>query len=135
MAARGTKYTPDRIERILTALRAGNTRKVACSYASIDQDTLTNWMHRYSDFSERVKKAEDEAEMTSVTIIRQAARENWTAAAWWLERRKSQDWGKVVRVDIEARIRIMAERAGLDPDDAVREAEHLLRELRGATAR
>lgn len=40
---------------------------------------------------------------------------------------------KTVRVDIEHRIRIMAREMGLDEDEAVAEAERLLRE--GATAR
>lgn len=40
---------------------------------------------------------------------------------------------KTIRIDIEAKIRVMAREMGLDEDEAVAEAERLLRE--GATAR
>ena len=90
--ARPTKRTPEREARLFEALRAGNTRRAACAYAGIDQDTLANWMRRFSDFSDAVEKAEADAEIRNVAIIQKAASETWQAAAWWLERKKKQDW-------------------------------------------
>ncbi len=29
-----------------------------------------------------------------VAVIKQASKETWTAAAWWLERRRFEDYGK-----------------------------------------
>lgn len=90
--ARPTKRTPERETRLIEALRAGNTRRAACAYAGIDQDTLANWLRRWSDFSDLVQKAEADAEIRNVAIIQKAASETWQAAAWWLERRRSADY-------------------------------------------
>jgi hypothetical protein len=92
--ARPTKYNEERSGQIIDCLKAGNTRTAAAALAGIDQDTLTNWINRYSDFSEAVKKAEAEAETRSVKIIQEAANHSWQAAAWWLERRRYEDWKK-----------------------------------------
>lgn len=98
--ARPTKYTPELAQQALEVLKAGNTRKAAAEYISIDQDTFTAWCKRYSDFSDAVKKAESDAEVRNVAIISQAAKKNWTAAAWWLERRRNKDWGNKISQEI-----------------------------------
>jgi transposase len=90
--ARPTKRTPERETRLLEALRAGNTRRASCAYAGIDQDTLANWLRRWSDFSDAVEKAEADAEIRNVAIIQKAASETWQAAAWWLERRRPAEY-------------------------------------------
>ena len=71
--ARPTKLIPETEERLLLALRAGNTRRAACALASISEDSLAAWLHRFSDFSDAIKKAEAEANAASVARIRQAA--------------------------------------------------------------
>jgi len=44
MAGRPTKYNEETETRITQALRAGNTRRAACAYAGISQDTFANWL-------------------------------------------------------------------------------------------
>ena len=84
MAGRRTKYTPDRVKRIVDALRAGNTRKAASAYGGVDQDTFSRWEHRYTDFADAVEKAESEAEIGHVANILKASRDGaWQASAWW----------------------------------------------------
>lgn len=90
--ARPTKRTPEREARLMEALRAGNTRRASCAYAGIDQDTLANWMRKFSDFSDAIEKAEADAEIRNVAIIQKAASESWQAAGWWLERRRPADY-------------------------------------------
>lgn len=104
MTGRPTKCTPDRVKRIIDALKGGNTRKASAAYGGIDIDTFGNWMNRgaageepFSDFSEQVKAAEAEAEVRNVAIIAKAATEKWQAAAWWLERRKPADWAQTTK--------------------------------------
>lgn len=53
------------------------------------------------EFIERIKKAEAKAILRNVAIINQAATENWQAAAWWLERRYPNQFGKRVEIDGE----------------------------------
>jgi transposase len=126
---RPSKRTPDREARLLEALRAGNTRSAACHYAGIDQGTLANWLARYSDFSDAINKAEADAEVRMVAQIARAAHDGtWTAAAWWLERRRPDDYGRRDRVEITLRQqaeRLAAER-GLDPEELIAEAERIV---------
>lgn len=126
--SRPSKFTPDRVERILTALRAGNTRMAAAAYAGVHRDTLADWMARHSAFSADVQKAEADAEVRHVANIAKAAQDgNWTASAWWLERRRHQDWGKVDRVEVNIRREAerLADELGLDATEILAEAERI----------
>jgi transposase len=104
--ARPSKFTPDRRKRILEALRQGNTRKAAVAQAGISYETFCQWLHQYPEFSDQVKNAEAEAELASVRVIREAAVTTWQAAAWWLERRRPEEWSNshVIRVKLEREV-------------------------------
>jgi hypothetical protein len=127
-----TKYTPERVKRITDALTAGMSRGGACAYAGIDQDTLSNWMKRYSEFSVAVIEAEAACEFRATLTIRQAfSNGDWKAALEWLKRRRSSDWGDVQRIEIVNAVREMARAEGKDEAAAIAEAEAYLRETRG----
>src|SRR5215218_9410207 len=131
--ARPTKYTPEREKRIIDALSGGVSRKAAAEYAGIDQDTLTSWMKRYSDFSAAVIRAESSCEVSAIVSLRQAwMGGDWRAGLEWLKRRRHQEWGDIQRLEIVASVREMARAAGKDEDAAVAEAVQILKELRGA---
>ena len=50
-----------------------------------------------------MKKAEKEAIARNVALIQRAAQEgNWQAAAWWLERKYFEDWGRKDKLDLSA---------------------------------
>ena len=93
MVGRPTKRTPEREQRLLDALRAGNTRGHACVYAGFEQHSFQRWMLRYAHFAQAVEKAEADAIVRHVANIAKAAADGqWTASAWWLERRYPQDY-------------------------------------------
>lgn len=71
--ARPTKYTPDRVGRLLQAIRAGNTRRAACAYAGIDENTLARWIARYGDFGESLTAAERIGEGVRAAAARKRA--------------------------------------------------------------
>lgn len=105
---RPTKFNADRCRRIVVALRAGNTREASVAHGAIDYQTFLNWMEQGRqaksgqkfDFFEAVKQAEADSEVANVAIIRQAANSGtWQAAAWWLERRRPNDYRKIERVE------------------------------------
>jgi len=107
--ARRTKLTPDTKEDIVKALRAGNSRRDSALYAGVSETTFYSWMARgregeplYSEFLEAVEKAEAQSVVRNVAIIQRAAEETWQAAAWWLERKRPDDWGRRQRMDIGA---------------------------------
>lgn len=135
---RPTKLTA-RVQRALCgALLRGNTRENAALTAGISRSTLTTWLHlgrteasgRYTSFLAAVEKAEAAAVQASVGVVRHAARDTWQAAAWWLERRYPDEWGRKDRVEITEVLRReagrLAEEMGLDPEEIVADAERYL---------
>ena len=106
-SGRPTRLTPEVQQKLIQAIATGNTRRTAAAYAGVSITTLEEWLARgkgtapraqtkiYADFADAVEKAEADAVATSVALIRQASQRNWTAAAWWLERRYPQEWGRV----------------------------------------
>jgi primosomal protein N'' len=139
MAGRPTKYDAERAERILSALRAGNTRKAACAFGAISDETFANWCRRYLEFLEAVRKAESDAEVRRVANIAKAGNEgDWRADAWWLERRRHQDWGRKDRIELVTAVRLLAQQEGLTEEEttlAVQEAERYVKELQHAGGR
>ena len=99
---RPSKLTPEVQEAICSALSDGNTRKDSAAVAGTTYKSFGVWMRKgraepdgeYGAFRAAVKKAEAEAVTRNVGIIKTAAETTWTAAAWWLERRRPADFGK-----------------------------------------
>ena len=93
----------EKIDRLCDALLAANSVRNACALACIGEATFHRWMHdadsapegaALREFRERVKRARAEAEHRNVMVIQRAARKNWTAAAWYLERSNPREWGR-----------------------------------------
>ena len=102
--ARPTKRSPQREQAILNALRLGNTRANAAAYAEIDDNTFYRWMAAQGTFRDAVVKAEADAEARFLGVIAKAAHDGtWTAAAWWLERRRHEAYRKREGVEITGR--------------------------------
>lgn len=122
--ARPTKLNFDTQNKIITAIRAGNYIETAAAYAGVNKSTLYEWLKRgerekqrvaensryrirksekpYVEFSNAVEKALAEAEIRDVAIIAKAAQEQWQAAAWRLERKFPDRWGRKDKVDLSA---------------------------------
>jgi hypothetical protein len=97
------------VERLLFALRKGATYALACNYAGMSPTTFSVWMRRgekqlnneEEDCDEhlklylKVKEAEGEAVLIWLDLIETAASNgNWQAAAWKLERRYPNEYGR-----------------------------------------
>lgn len=124
---RPVKLTPELIQEICRVIRAGNYIETAAAYAGISKSTLYDWLRRgkraksgiYRQFSDAVQKALAESEIRDVMIIAKAAEENWQAAAWRLERKFPERWGRKERVqadinhlnplDVNVRVQYVAE--------------------------
>lgn len=102
-------------DKIYTAIRSGNYIETAAAYAGINKTTLYEWLKRgeraiqtaeatgrkipakeqpFASFSNAIEKALAEAEMNDVKRITAAARKDWHAAAWRLERKFPSRWGR-----------------------------------------
>lgn len=97
---------PDRQRRFLDALRAGTSIGAACEQAGWSY----NWWRtiareaeaaedrdercEYSDFFDQYREAVQKGEAALFAKVRKAADDDWRAATWLLERRKSAGWAK-----------------------------------------
>jgi transposase len=106
---RRTKLNDEVQAIIVGALRAGNYVETAAQAAGITKVTLYEWLKRgeeepesiYADFANAVEKARAESEQRDIGIIDRAAHDgSWQAAAWKLERRFPQRWGRLVRTEV-----------------------------------
>ena len=111
MAGRKTILTPELQDDVVKRIRAGNYIKVACQSVGIGVSTYFEWLKKgeegrqpYAEFTEAIKKAESEAHVNYVAIVASHAPTQWQAAAWWLERRFPQLWGRRDRLDIKGEI-------------------------------
>jgi|LakMenEpi03Aug12_release.lakeMendotaPanAssembly.Ray.scaffolds.fasta_scaffold931249_2 transposase len=111
---RPTKLNEQTHEAIVTAVRAGNYVETAAQAAGISERTFYHWMERgeadyesdldspFSQFFQAVEKAKAESEKIDLDLIAKAAGEgNWQAAAWRLERRFKDKWGRNDKMKIE----------------------------------
>lgn len=95
--ARPTKYTPETVKKITDAIKLGATYELACNYAGISYDSFKKWRNDKPAFAEAVQLAEGEAAVKWLAKIEASAADHWQAAAWKLERRYPQDYGKTVQ--------------------------------------
>lgn len=101
-AGRPTKINQDVINRILALVRVGNYVETAASAAGISKETLYAWLRLGAtqqtglarEFSDALVKAAGEAEAIALTRVASAAGEHWQAAAWMLERKHPDRWGR-----------------------------------------
>lgn len=108
---RPTKFTEETRNKIITALRGGNYRPIAAQYAGIAPSTLRKWLltaqdpsapPEYLEFLAAVEKAEADAEIADIALIRKAAQDGtWSAAAWIRERKNPERWGRRDRTQVE----------------------------------
>lgn len=107
---RKTKLTEKMIEEIAKHIELGMINKDVAQLVGISETTFYNWMKEgenskdnniFRKFYLKVKEAEAKAIKRNLAIIQRAANEgNWQAAAWFLERKRPEDWGRKERVNI-----------------------------------
>ena len=132
--ARPSKLTPATEKVILDALRAGATRTAAFEAAGIARSKISVYMRRFGTFRDAVLQAEAQAEVYATVKVRQAIDAgSWRAAFLWLERRRRDEWGRRVTIDLADEIREMVAAAGLGDDveaEALAEAAEILKRAR-----
>lgn len=101
--ARPTKLNAEVLEKIVTAIKAGSYVETAAAFAGVGKSTLYDWLRKgaaqkngiYREFSIAIEQALAHADVRDITIIAQAAQKGvWQAAAWRLERKYPDRWGK-----------------------------------------
>ena len=96
------KLTPETQEKVVQAIGVGAPYELAALYAGLGRTTVWKWVKRglaelassdgtapegpYAIFARAVQGAEGRAAIGCLSVIRLAAKKQWTAAAWLLER-------------------------------------------------
>jgi len=102
---RPRKLTAESLEKLIESISLGGTYELACNYAGVSYSSFRVWMingETATSGPERelflaVKHAEGAATAKWLKMIEQAAADgNWPAAAWKLERRYPDMYGRKV---------------------------------------
>lgn len=124
------------LPKICDQIRSGMPIKMACATSGVGYTTLRTWCadeerngeaSTYAGTVMAIEQAKAESVSTLLASIHKAARDDWKAAAWILERRFPEDFAKVQRLTGvdggPVQIEVQAE---------ARAAERILERLRGA---
>jgi len=99
---RPTKCTPETTEKVCEALKLGVSWAAAAAHAGLSERCVMEWCERgrdgeepFAQFLQSTTRARDSAEVRMAAIVMKAAQEgNASAAQWWLERRRPENWGR-----------------------------------------
>ncbi len=107
---RPTKFTPKVQETLTKFIELGATYEDACACAGITYRTFRNWMSqgqqesepgqesgKFFKFFQAIKRAEGRLVFRLMAQIEAAATDDWKAAAWKLERRYPDRYGRIVQ--------------------------------------
>lgn len=100
------RFKADKIntwQRIIDARAVGLTNVEACAVAGTSVAALTTQKEKLPRFADMLETAMAHAEMYCTVCILQAASTDWKAAAWYLERRFREKYGKGEPVGSEPR--------------------------------
>jgi hypothetical protein len=108
----------------------GATHRLACAYAGVSEPTFYTWLKAKPEFSESIKRAEGAAAVSALQTIATAANNGtWQAAAWLLERRYPQEYGRRVEQVHGPNAEPFTFTIGLGDDDVRERLHHKLDEL------
>jgi hypothetical protein len=97
---RKSKLTPEVEKELLQLIQAGVPKDEAAAAVGVHRATFYRWQADNATFATAVEKAFGRCVATKVLRIRKAEDDSWQAAAWWLERRMRQDFGRVDRMEL-----------------------------------
>jgi hypothetical protein len=96
--ARPSKYTPERVEKLTTALALGATHRLACQYAGVSEASFERWRKSKAGFAEALREAEARGAIGWLAKIEAAANAgDWRPAAWKLSHRYPEAYGRKVQ--------------------------------------
>ena len=82
-----------RITLILTFVEQGFRITRACDMAGVANSTWDRW-NKSGLYDERIAQARSKFIQKNINIIDEAAKKDWRAAAWRLEKESPEDYGK-----------------------------------------
>lgn len=78
---------------IFQAFKIGVTKDVdAYTYAAVSRDWFYDELKKNPEFAAKVEEAKVERKMRALAVIMKAAKTNWSAAGWFLERTYQEEF-------------------------------------------
>lgn len=122
--------TEDQKKALLENVRIGLPQKMAIENVGLSETTYYNYQKEAKrigkilhdvdseekiteselelfQFVESIKRAKTEAVKRNIIIIQQASKKNWTASAWWLERRYPQYFGRFETLKVKGGVEVL----------------------------
>lgn len=101
---RPTKFDDERADKIVDAIREGNTMETAARTSGVAPSTVYLWQSERPEFLEAIQRARAVSEKKLVAQVVKAAEQTWKPAAWLLERRNPRAWGLRIQVEVRRQI-------------------------------
>ncbi len=117
---RPSKLTDALRRRLLDLVRSGVGQGRAARMLSVSPDSITRWCQVFPDFADALEGAREQSVATLERRVHAAARKDWRAAAWILERRAPTEYRRqrveaAVTVRLEDLVAEIRERAPAAP--------------------
>jgi len=99
-----TKYTPELGEMIAEMVAQGTPHATAAQAAGVCRDTYYRWLSENPSFSTAIEQKKAQAVHDRVSRILEAGRKGvWQADAWWLERRRPEQFMLRQKLDTDSK--------------------------------
>jgi hypothetical protein len=121
---RKLKLNREMIEKAYELAKEGMTDSIIFPQLGMSHDTFYKYMRiaeedesegrktLYTEFAEAIKKGRSEARDKLVRRIEFASRQNWTAAAWLLERTSPEEFALKQKVDADIKAQLTVKLEG-----------------------
>lgn len=103
------KRTDKTVTALIQALESGLTIDAACRLVGIHRSTWYEWREQ-PELQAVLSQAMAKAESVLLGSIKTASQSDWRAAAWILERRWPDTWGKRQEVQTTGQIEVVVRR-------------------------
>lgn len=125
-----TLWTQELQDKLVRYILAGNYAEVAARACGINKATFHEWLLKggrgiepFRALADAVESAAAQAEVRDVVLIGEAAKRQWQAAAWRLERKNYKRWGRKDALELagnaERPLQVNVMQWGADPDDTI----------------
>lgn len=100
-AGRPSKYNEEIVQKLCSYIEAGLSEVDASLLVGINPDTFYRWKREKPEFSEAIKTAHAKFKAAAIKNIYAAAKKDWKATAWLLERKYPAEFAKRENVNLE----------------------------------
>jgi len=94
---RPRSITGEKKEKLLEYLSLGMSRKMAGKALGFSHTTIADEAKRNPEFSAQLDQAEGKGVAENLDTIKKASRSDWKAAAWMLERKYPEEYGRTTK--------------------------------------